>query len=262
MGSSFVPKVERRGVSFPSSRGEALAARLDLPRQDPPRAWALVAHCFTCGKDSKGLYHLGGALAEAGIACLRLDFTGLGDSRGRFQDTGLHSNVEDLEAAASYLHGLGADPRLLVGHSLGGTACLLAARKLAAVRAVATVGTAADPLHLARLLPEAREEARRGGTARVRVGPRTLEVSARLFRDLEDLDGAALVRDLGKPLLVTHAVADEVVPLQEGERLFAWAAHPKAFASVPRADHVLSSPADARDLGALVAAWAAPYLSA
>jgi putative redox protein len=247
-------------LSFPNGRGETLAGRLDLPRDGRPRAWALLAHCFTCTKDLKALYHLGGALAEAGVASLRVDFAGLGESEGRSEETDLTSNVGDLVAAAGYLRTVGGDPALLVGHSLGGTACLLAARELPSVKAVATVGTAADPLHLARLLPAARKTAEEAGTVLVQIGPQNVRVSDRLFRELEGLDGESLVRGLGRPLLVVHAAADEVVPVEQGERIFGWARHPKAFVSLARADHVLSNASDAGSLGTLIAAWAAPYL--
>ncbi len=260
MATAAQRTVERRTVSFENARGETLAGRLDLPRGEPPRAWAVLAHCFTCTKDLKALYHLAGALAEAGIASLRVDFAGLGESGGRFEDTDLTSNVGDLVAAAGHLRTVGAEPALLVGHSLGGTACLLAARELPSVKAVATLGTAADPLHLARLLPSARKTAEEAGTVSVQIGPQRVRVSDRLFRQLEELDAESLVRELGRPLLVAHSAADEVVPIEQGERLFGWAGHPKAFVSLPGADHVLSAAPDARGLGALIAAWAAPYL--
>ena len=41
-------------VRFPSSHGHELAALLDKPGRASRVAFALFAHCFTCGKDSRG----------------------------------------------------------------------------------------------------------------------------------------------------------------------------------------------------------------
>jgi len=120
-------------IRFPGSHGTELAARLDLPAL-PPRAYALFAHCFTCSKESKAASFVSAALAEHGIAVLRFDFTGLGASEGDFADTGFSSNVADLVAASDWLRANHGAPAILVGHSLGGTAVLAAAGRIAECR--------------------------------------------------------------------------------------------------------------------------------
>ena len=65
----------------------------------PARGWAVLAHCFTCGKDLRAARLLTQELTAAGIGVLRFDFTGLGESQGAFEDTTFLSNVEDLVAA-------------------------------------------------------------------------------------------------------------------------------------------------------------------
>src|SRR5215469_10616815 len=112
--------VESRKVNFPGSDGSNLAARLDLPSK--PRAFALFAHCFTCGKDILAASRIAAGLAARGIAVLRFDFTGIGSSEGEFANTNFSSNVGDLVAAANYLRRNHAAPHLLIGHSLGGAA--------------------------------------------------------------------------------------------------------------------------------------------
>src|SRR3954454_23957629 len=89
-------------LRFAATQGHELAARLELP-PGTPRAYALFAHCFTCSKDSKAAVYLSQALAGRGIAVLRFDFTGLGQSGGEFAESNFSSNVGDLLAAASYL---------------------------------------------------------------------------------------------------------------------------------------------------------------
>ncbi len=70
----------------PNSRGELLSARLDISTAAP--AHALFAHCFTCTKNLRAIGNISQRLNEDGIAVLRSDFTGLGESEGDFAETG------------------------------------------------------------------------------------------------------------------------------------------------------------------------------
>ena len=135
--------------TFPGHDGSALSARLDLP-DGPPRAYALFAHCFTCGKDSLAAARISRALAGHGIAVLRFDFTGLGGSEGEFANSNFSSNVADLVCAADHLRSGLQAPTLLIGHSLGGAAVLAAAREIPEVLAVETIGAPAEPGHVAK----------------------------------------------------------------------------------------------------------------
>ena len=69
---------------FPNTKGEKLAAVLDLPL-GKPTAYALFAHCFTCGKDNLAAKRIAERLTMHGIAVLRFDFTGLGAQRRRIR---------------------------------------------------------------------------------------------------------------------------------------------------------------------------------
>src|SRR5260370_3979783 len=116
--------VETRRIEFPGATGANLAARLDLPAR--PRAFALFAHCFTCGKDIFAA-RIAERLTASDIAVLRFDFTGIGSSEGEFANTNFSSNVGDLVAAADYLRQNHGPPSMLIGHRLGGAAVLAAA---------------------------------------------------------------------------------------------------------------------------------------
>src|ERR1700681_2278051 len=128
---------ERNGlIRFPGADGQLLSARLDRPTSTP-RAYTLFAHCFTCSKDSLAATRISRSLAAQGIAVLRFDFTGLGDSTGDFANTTFSSNIQDLLAAADVMRGRYAAPKILIGHSLGGAAVLAAAARVPEASAVA-----------------------------------------------------------------------------------------------------------------------------
>ncbi|MBL4727703.1 MAG: alpha/beta fold hydrolase, partial [Rhizobiaceae bacterium] len=116
--------------TFPGSSGGELSGRLDLPAGNP-KAYALFAHCFTCTKDILAATRIADGLVGEGIAVLRFDFTGLGGSDGEFANTNFSSNVGDLVAAADHMRENLVAPQILIGHSLGGAAVLVAAGKIA-----------------------------------------------------------------------------------------------------------------------------------
>ena len=109
--------VER--FEFAGGDGQMLSARIHLPAVEPI-ACAVFAHCFTCSKDSRAATYISSALAEKGIATLRFDFTGLGESEGEFGGTTFSHIVEDIVAAANALREAYQAPALLIGHWLLG----------------------------------------------------------------------------------------------------------------------------------------------
>ncbi len=247
--------------TFPGSGGDLLAARLDLP-PDEPVAMALFAHCFTCSQDAVAAARIARGLVAAGIGVLRFDFTGLGSSAGDFANTTFSSNVEDLVRASDALGGLSGAPLILIGHSLGGTAVLGAAPRIAAAAAVVTVNAPADPAHLLRLFPAETTTALAAGDAEVPV-----EIAGRQFRIrrdlLTDLRLAAVEEGLGRlrrPLLVLHAPLDMVVDVSNARRIYDAARHPKSFVALDGADHMLTGPGDGAYAASVIAAWAGRYL--
>src|SRR6266481_2060513 len=87
---------------FTNAEGQRLAALLDNPAGQA-RAYALFAHCFTCGKDNHAARRIAEGLTALGIGVLRFDFTGLGGREGEFANTTFSSNIADLVAAANQL---------------------------------------------------------------------------------------------------------------------------------------------------------------
>jgi putative redox protein len=246
---------------IPSRSGQRLSALLDLPVDGAPVAYAIFAHCFTCSKDLKAVYHISRTLTRARIGVLRFDFTGLGESGGDFADTGLQSNVADLITAAEFLASRFEGPRLLIGHSFGGAAVLQAAASIPSCRAVVTIAAPADPRHVFKSLGPAAEAIASRGEAEVIIAGRSFTLRKKFLDDLAGVEQEAVIRNLNRALLVLHSPLDEVVGIENAGRIFQAARHPKSFVSLDRADHLLSDLADSRYAGAVIAAWARPYLS-
>ena len=251
--------MRKESFDFAGAGGDQLAGLLQLPDAEP-LAYALFAHCFTCGKDVRAAAQLSRSLAELGIATLRFDFTGLGASDGDFAASTFSSNVQDLVAAADALRERHAAPRLLIGHSLGGAAVLAAAQSVPECVAVATIGAPFDTAHALHLLGDAVTEVEREGVATVEIAGRSFRVGRDLVRDLASQDQAARIASLHRALLVMHAPTDATVGIENASRIFAAARHPKSFVSLDTADHLLSRREDAAYAAHVLAAWVSRYV--
>lgn len=248
-------------VTFSNSAGQRLVGLLDEPQHCAARAYALFAHCFTCNKNYKGIRNLCRALCDSGIGVLRFDFTGLGESEGDFSATTFSDNIEDIRAAAGWLAAHGRTPQLLIGHSLGGTAMLLAAGRIPGSRTVVSIASPSEPRHVLSHFTDRLEEIRDKGEAQIHVGGSEYTLRQAFVDDLARHKLCEHLPGLGKAMLILHSPSDQTVNIEHAARLFAAARHPKSFVSLDDADHLLSREEDARYAGHVIAAWARRYLA-
>src|SRR5712671_4576093 len=220
-------------VDFANSRGQTLAALLELPDREPV-ATALFAHCFTCGKDNLAAKRIAETLAQRGIAVLRFDFTGLGMSEGEFANTDFSSNVAVLAAAA----------------------------RVPEARAVATIAAPSDPGHVTGLFKDKVEEIRARGEVEVALAGRPFRIRREFLDDVAEQKTIEAVVGLRKALLVLHSPTDDTVGIDNASRIFLAARHPKSFVSLVDADHLLTRRGDAIYAADVIAAWAGRYLEA
>jgi uncharacterized OsmC-like protein/pimeloyl-ACP methyl ester carboxylesterase len=246
---------------FTGSEGQQLAAALDTPEGEI-RAYALFAHCFTCGKDVLAAKRISVALAAKGIAVLRFDFTGLGSSEGDFANSTFSSNVADLARAADHLRKTHEAPALLIGHSLGGAAILAAAHQIPEAKAVVTIAAPSDPGHVTGQFADSIEKIRKDGQAEVSLAGRPFTIRREFLDDIAEQGLMAHVAKLHKALLVMHAPTDDTVGIDNATRIFVTAKHPKSFVSLAGADHLLSDRRDSAYVADVIAAWASRYLDA
>jgi uncharacterized OsmC-like protein/pimeloyl-ACP methyl ester carboxylesterase len=244
---------------FPNASGERLAALLDTPAGKPV-AFALFAHCFTCGKDILAAKRIAAGLTARGIAVLRFDFTGLGASEGEFANTNFSSNVADLVAAANHLRKLHQPPAILIGHSLGGAAVLAAAAEVPEARAVVTIAAPADPAHVTGLLQDRVAEIRERGEIEVKLAGRPFRIRREFLDDVAEQRLDERIGNLRKALLVMHSPTDTIVGIDNASHIFLAAKHPKSFVSLADADHLLSKKRDAAYVADVIAAWTERYL--
>ncbi|MDQ6990433.1 MAG: alpha/beta hydrolase [Mariprofundaceae bacterium] len=244
---------------FSNAHGEQLSARLDMP-DNPPHAYALLVHCFTCNKSLRAAAYITKALIAQDVAVFRFDFTGLGDSEGDFSDTNFTSNVQDIISAAGFMREQSYAPDILIGHSLGGTAVLKAAGLIESVKAVVTIASPSSPAHVAAQFSDAQARILEHGSATVALAGRDFIIKQQFLDDLQKTSVLNDVENLNKPLLVLHAPRDKTVGVEHASIIFKAAQHPKSYISLDDSDHLLSQTADASYVGKIIAVWVSRYL--
>ncbi|MDB5564531.1 MAG: osmotically inducible protein, partial [Tardiphaga sp.] len=244
---------------FAGAEGHLLAAALDLPDSEP-LAYALFAHCFTCGKDVLAAKRIATALTAKGIAVLRFDFTGLGSSEGDFANSTFSSNVADLVRAADHLREIHKAPAILIGHSLGGAAILAAAGQVPEAKAVVTIAAPSDPAHVTNMFADHVDAIREHGDVEVKLAGRPFHIKREFLDDIAEHNLMAHVSTMHKALLIMHAPTDDTVSIENATHIFLAAKHPKSFVSLAGADHLLTQKHDAIYVADVIAAWTTRYL--
>lgn len=247
----------REKVEFVSGEHK-LSGLLESPESDV-KFYALFAHCFTCGKDIAAASRISRALVSKGIAVLRFDFTGLGNSDGDFANSNFSSNIQDLIAAADFLRTEYKAPRLLIGHSLGGAAVLGVAQHVEEAMAVVTIGAPSDAAHVAHNFALQLDDIEQNGKAEVNLAGRVFTIEKQFLDDIKRYD-TSHIGQLRKALLVMHSPIDSTVKISEAEKIYQAALHPKSFVSLDDADHLLTNKRDAEYAADVIAAWSGRYI--
>lgn len=229
---------KREKVFFKNSSGVRLCGIIELPPADL-RATALFTHCFTCTKDLKAIVRISRKLAEQGIAVLRFDFTGLGESGGSFSDSNFDTNCRDVLAAERFLAGKIQPPQLLIGHSLGGGALISTADQIESARALVTIASPSTTQHLADYLSQSNPDILSKGGGTVEIGGRSYLLKRQLIDKLRQQDLPAKLRQLEIAHLIFHPLEDDTLPYWHAGKMFELTGGPKSLITLDRSDHLL-----------------------
>lgn len=246
-------------LKIENRKGLLLNAHLELPANQKPNYYAIFAHCFTCSSSLSAVRHISRALTQDGFAVVRFDFTGLGRSEGEFTDSHFSANVEDLIDVHQYMSQHFEAPSLLVGHSLGGAAVLVAASQLDTIKAVATVGAPAHVGHVKHHFSHGIEAVKEKGEVEINIGGRPFKINQEFVEAFDKTDLPAVVKSLKKPLLVMHSPFDKIVGVENAKLIYDSAFHPKSFVSLDDADHLLMAEKDSAYVGDVIGTWAKRY---
>lgn len=249
-------------LKVPSSTGLQLAATMDRP-DGPAKAYAIFAHCFAGSRHTPGASRISKRLTEHGIATLRFDFPGLGQSEGEFAETSFSQNVDDIVAVAQWMEEHFTAPQLIMGHSLGGAAVLKAATRpelKKMLKMVATVGAPFDPAHSVLHYADKIGEADANGSVHVTLGGRELVISRHFLEDLAETNPEEYLGKVRKPLMVVHSPIDVTVGIDNAQTIFQLTRYPKSLMALDKADHLLTRQGTAQRAADIIGSWAQQYI--
>jgi len=242
-------------LKITNSRHIELDARLELP--DASRYFAIMCHCFTCTKDTITTHRLSRGLAQQGIAVLRFDFTGLGKSEGEFADTNFSTMLDDLLAAARYLTTHYQPPRVLMGHSMGGTVALAAATQIESCQAVVTLASPSEPRHVLHHFKDVIKQLEAGHNAHIRVAGINYPVKPQFVDNVRDFSMQQHLATFNKPVLAIRAGEDELVAARNADEILKMsAAHPQSqLLEIAQANHLFTDKLHSAQLLNAIEQW-------
>jgi len=249
-----------KSINFKNSRGLTLSGKIEFPLTQQPDAYAIFSHVFTGSKNLNATRNISRALTLSGIAVLRFDFTGLGDSEGDFAESNFSTNVADIMAASQFLEENYKAPNILIGHSLGGAAALYAAREIDSIKAVCTIGAPSEPDHVTHLFGLSLAKIEEDGQADVTIGGRTFTIKRQFIEDIRAVNLEEITKNLKKALLILHSPQDSVVEIENAAKIYHAAHHPKSFVTLNNADHMLTNKDDAYYAANVISSWVKRYI--
>jgi putative redox protein len=240
--------------------GEKLAAHLVIPANGKIHNIAIFAHCFTCSSNLFVVKNISNELIEKGISVLNFDFTGLGHSEGDFSETNFSNNISDLVDVNTFLTENYIAPTILIGHSLGGAAAIIAASKLKNIKAVVSIAAPSSVKHITRHFQNFDEIIKKKGHAVLNIGGRPFTIRKQFLDDLENHNLEEVVKELRKPIMLMHSPQDTIVEIDNAGRLYHNAFHPKSFISLDGANHLVTNKKDAAYIASVIASWVERYV--
>lgn len=251
--------MKREKLEIINDKGHKLFAQLELPASQHPQQYAIFAHCFSCHSSYKAIGNITRKLTEAGFGVLKFDFTGLGQSEGEFAESHFSANISDLLAVNQYMTENNMTPSLLIGHSLGGAAVIAAAAQLENIKAIATINAPSNVEHVTRHFSHQFDESSEKGDVEINIGGRPFKINQEFVDDFGKTDLPTITKNLRKPILIMHSPIDNTVSIDEAQKIYLSARHPKSFISLDHADHLLTDQEDSSYAGTMIGAWAKRY---
>ena len=209
-----------------------------MPSSIEPFAYAIMCHCFTCTKDTLTTSRVSRGLAQKGLAVLRFDFTGLGNSEGQFADSNFSSMVNDVLSASNYLAKHYQAPIALIGHSMGGTAVLAAAVDINSCQSVITIASPSLPQHVLHHFGGAIKQLEAGKNSHITVAGEQYPVKPQFISDVRQYDFKHKLNQFNKRLLSIRAGMDELVAKEDAEAIQHYTMAEHKLLHLQDADHL------------------------
>jgi putative redox protein len=240
--------------------GKDMVVNLDLPEEGYPKYYAIYVPCFTCTKDIRMAKHIAKRLTSYGVALVRFDFPGLGESDEDFERTSYSTNMLNIRLVAEWLEENFEAPKLGIGHSMGGSAMMKFVQEYDPLEIVVTIAAPSRPDHLRHILKRNVQEAEQTGSSKRTIGGLEFTLTKEFFDDLLANANTYELSKLKKPILVLHSPDDDTVPLDEARVILEEVRGQRSYVMLNNFGHLIMDKKKAQATADIIYNWAKMYL--
>jgi len=253
-------KIKEKLMIFKNKKGEKLLGVLTLPEGKGKFPAVIMVHGFAKTKSERKFVELARVLAENGIASFRFDFSGCGDSEGKFEEMRISKQVEELNSAFQRLKKEKMVDLKRVGifaHSLGTVIACLFQLKYRKGKCLVLAAPAFDQARLIKKWYKKSEiekwkRKRYLDTEKFRIGVGYFE---------EAVDYTGILPEIKIPTLVLHGKKDKDIPEKIAKEAFSKiGTEEKKMVIIGETDHHFESYLGRRKLIESSLKWFEKYL--
>ena len=242
-------------VKFSNKHNEQLSGYVHRPKEQGEHG-IVLAHCFTCSKHQRVLRKTCDKLAAEGFLVLRFDFSGNGESEGKFEESTYSKQIEDLECAMNFMAKQGVNCIGLLGLSMGATVSVLYSAQDERISSICVLSAPADTKTLKNLFSaEDRKTIETSGKKAVNLFGRSLLITKAFLADTEKHDVDQAVKSLKRPICIVHGDNDTIVAVDNAKHLYELANDPKELHLIKGADHLFSDDKELQEVDDIVVNW-------
>jgi alpha/beta superfamily hydrolase len=238
--------MEKR-VVLKNGEGESLAGAFH--KINDHKKVIIVCHGYKGNKDGNFVKEFCLSLNREGMNAFRFDFSGSGESEGRFEDATYSKEISDLKCIIDYFYKMGFSIGL-VGHSMGATICLMEASTDPRIKFITAVSgvthTATFRQRFVKLYAKSEKEfddaMRQNGFYEFYDEEKKTwyKVTLGFFADIIKQNPLEAVKSVHVPVLIVHGDKDDRIDIQESKDLLKAANEPKKMLTIKGADHRFS----------------------
>jgi len=209
----------------------------------------IVCHGHTGTKERNFIPALCSELNKNGYNAFRFDFSGNGESDGKFEESTHSKEVEDLKSVIDYFSGKGFEQIALIGHSMGGVVCILETSTDKRIKLLVSIAGSAYPERFRQRfikkkritegeLEEELNEKEFIDWYKEKAGKRfNFKMSKTFFEDIKKHKPIEAVKNIKCPVLLIHGDKDETIDVSESKEIYQKANQPKDLIIIKNGDH-------------------------
>ena len=217
----------------------------------------IVCHGHAGNKDKEIISLICKNLEDSDINAFRFDFSGSGESEGKYIESTTTKEISDLRSVVDYFDKQGFAVGL-IGHSRGGMESLLEASNDQRIRLVVSIAGMVYPKRfIERIFPTQKENILEGKKFYYREEKegKKFPITPEKVANLEKYNPLIAVKKITCPVLFLHGEKDELISLEESEDIYKEANKPKYFKKFKNANHCFTNPEHLKAMIKFIINW-------